>query len=150
MLVVWNGARFYIGEIRDVFKKGANSRHGSVPGATSVSGLSYLSLRVYLPLTSESDSDSDADQDLGNAVAPLFSCNYKGSEIRLQTHAKVDHVLFNLGPRHHVFENAGLGIQHRKLKSQAAKGWISLTTRGTVSTAVRKVTLKLGKAPEDP
>jgi hypothetical protein len=51
MTLIWNGTRFYIGEVLDVYKKGASSRYGSVPGATSISGLAYLSLRVYLPLT---------------------------------------------------------------------------------------------------
>ncbi|KAJ7021425.1 hypothetical protein C8F04DRAFT_1402989 [Mycena alexandri] len=72
--------------------------------ATSVSGLAYLSLRVYLPLTSGGDdSDSDDEQE-GDVVAPLFSCHYKGLQIRLHTHAKIDHVLFNLGASRNVFE----------------------------------------------
>lgn len=48
--LMWNGTRFYIGEILDVYKKGTNSRYGSIEDSSTASGLSYLSLRVYLPL----------------------------------------------------------------------------------------------------
>lgn len=51
MTVMWSGTRFYFGEILDVIKKGANGRYGSLPSSPSISGLSFLSLRVYLPLT---------------------------------------------------------------------------------------------------
>ncbi|KAJ7150792.1 hypothetical protein C8R46DRAFT_1305602 [Mycena filopes] len=146
MVVVCNGERFYIGEIRDVFKKGANSRHGSCPGATSVSGLSYLSLRVYLPLTNGpagDDSDSDDEEESRNVAAPLFSCHHKGLPIRLHTHAKAEHILFNLGPGHDVFETAQPDVQHRRLKAQAALCWISLAESGKVATEVKKITLKI-------
>ena len=39
--------RFYIGQ---VYKRGANSRYSSVESASTAQGLSWLSLRVYLPL----------------------------------------------------------------------------------------------------
>jgi hypothetical protein len=42
--------RYYIGEILDLYKKGNNSRYGSVESAEKVSALSWLSLRVFLPL----------------------------------------------------------------------------------------------------
>jgi hypothetical protein len=42
--------RFYIGEVLDIYNRGANSRHGSIDKADSIQGLSYLSLRVYLPV----------------------------------------------------------------------------------------------------
>jgi hypothetical protein len=42
--------RFYIGQVLDLYKRGANSRYGSVELASSAQGLSWLSLRVYLPL----------------------------------------------------------------------------------------------------
>lgn len=42
--------RFYIGEVLDIYKQAASSRYGSVEEATSASGLSYLALKVYLPL----------------------------------------------------------------------------------------------------
>lgn len=42
--------RFYIGEVLDIYKQAAGSRYGSVEDATAASGLSYLALKVYLPL----------------------------------------------------------------------------------------------------
>jgi hypothetical protein len=42
--------RFYVGEVLDIYKQAASSRYGSVDNATSASSLSYLALRVYLPL----------------------------------------------------------------------------------------------------
>jgi hypothetical protein len=42
--------RFYIGEILDIYKQAMGSCYGSVDEATSASSLSYLGLRVYLPL----------------------------------------------------------------------------------------------------
>ncbi|KAJ7041877.1 hypothetical protein C8F04DRAFT_1390777 [Mycena alexandri] len=145
MAIMWNGTRFYIGEILDVYKKGASSRHGSVPSPSSVSGLSFMSLRVYLPLIAggeESDEDSD-EEDSDDIAAPLFSCHYKNYAIRLHTHAKIDHLLFNLGP--HIFEEVEAGARHRTLKPHAALCWTSLTKRGEVSKEVKKVTLRLPK-----
>ncbi len=42
--------RFYIGEVLDMYKQAASSCYGSVDDATTASSLSYLALRVYLPL----------------------------------------------------------------------------------------------------
>ena len=42
--------RFYIGQVLDLYKRGANSRYGSVESASTAQGLFWLSLRVYLPL----------------------------------------------------------------------------------------------------
>ena len=42
--------RFYVGEVLDIYNQAASSRYGSVDDATSASNLSYLALRVYLPL----------------------------------------------------------------------------------------------------
>ncbi|KAJ7511549.1 hypothetical protein B0H11DRAFT_2268643 [Mycena galericulata] len=145
MTVMWNGTRFYIGEIMDVYKRGANSRYGSVPNAQSVSGLAFLSLRVYLPLlTAAEDSDSEQDE-VGPGAAPiavpLFSCHHKGLQIRLHTHAKIDDLLFNLGRG--AFEKSVPGEQHRTLKRTAALCWTSLTGPGEVSKEIKKLTLKI-------
>jgi hypothetical protein len=48
--------RFYIGEVLDIYKQAASSRYGSVEDATTASSLSYLALRVYLPLQVQSVS----------------------------------------------------------------------------------------------
>ncbi|KAJ7036971.1 hypothetical protein C8F04DRAFT_1036190 [Mycena alexandri] len=145
MTIMWNGTRFYIGQILDVYKKGANSRHGSIPNATSISGLSFMSLRVYLALMTGGIPDVDEDiEDSGeDVVAPLFSCHHKNSPLRIHTHAKIDHLLFNLGPD--IFEKGNPGARHRSLKDHAARCWISLTQLGPVSTEVTKVTLKIPK-----
>jgi hypothetical protein len=47
---------FYIGEVLDIYKQVASSRYGSVDDATTASSLSYLALRVYLPLQVQSVS----------------------------------------------------------------------------------------------
>ncbi|KAJ6561029.1 hypothetical protein B0H10DRAFT_1966651 [Mycena sp. CBHHK59/15] len=125
MAVMWNGTRFYIGEIMGLYKKGAHGRYGSVPNSISISNLVYLSLRVYLPLTSGvelEDYDSDSDED-GDIVAPLFSCHDNNSPIRLHTHGKIDHLIFNLGHKNGVFEPVEPGVQHCKLKAPAALCW---------------------------
>ncbi|KAJ7714729.1 hypothetical protein B0H16DRAFT_1807499 [Mycena metata] len=158
MTIMWNGTRFYIGQILDVYKKGANSRHGSIPSPISISGLSFISLRAYLPLGTVGSSSSlpqqcidwfwipDVDEDLEDSgeceVAPLFSCHHKNLPLRIHTHAKVDHLLFNLGPD--IFEKAGPGVRHRSLKDHAARCWISLT-QPAVSTEVKKLTVKVPK-----
>lgn len=44
------GGRFFIGEVLDLYTKGSG-RHCSVDTVASASDISYLSLRVYLPLS---------------------------------------------------------------------------------------------------
>src|ERR1700678_1348980 len=41
---------FYIGQVLDLYKHGANSHYGSIELASPAQGLSWLSLHVYLPL----------------------------------------------------------------------------------------------------
>ncbi|KAF8200490.1 hypothetical protein K438DRAFT_2110609 [Mycena galopus ATCC 62051] len=144
MTVMWSGTQFYISEVLDVIKKGANGRYGSLASSPSISGLSFLSLRVYLPLTTGGeDEDDEDDQESADLVAPLFSCYHRNSRIRLSTHAKIDHVLFNLGPG--IFERVETGVRHRTLKPHAVRCWMSLTKPGIVSNEVKKVTLKVSK-----
>lgn len=47
---------FYVGEVLDLSLKGSSGRYGSTPSATSFAALSFLSLRVYLPLSIVSHS----------------------------------------------------------------------------------------------
>lgn len=42
--------RFYVGEVLDIYEKGGSGRYGSVVDAISTDRLSFLSLRVFLPL----------------------------------------------------------------------------------------------------
>ncbi|KAJ7877550.1 hypothetical protein B0H14DRAFT_3782694, partial [Mycena olivaceomarginata] len=145
-VVMWNGTRFYIGEIMDVFRKGANSRHASVPGSPSISGLSYLSQgevssqSYYNPKNDDElqtaqdqildDYDSDQETSSADLIAPLFSCYHRHFRVPLSSHAKIDHLVFNFGPG--IFERAEPSVRHRTLKPHAAKCWLSLTT-GMVS-----------------
>ncbi|KAJ7430573.1 hypothetical protein B0H11DRAFT_1942811 [Mycena galericulata] len=93
--VTWNGTRFYVGEILDVYKQGASSRYGSIRNPTTTSGLAYISMRVYLSLTTArqsslllvpvhadfsiqgADSDDEDDRDPTEINAPVFSCRDK-------------------------------------------------------------------------
>lgn len=43
--------RYYIGEVLDIYKKSSSSRYGSILSSLTLEGLSWLSLRVYLPLS---------------------------------------------------------------------------------------------------
>ncbi|KAJ7696355.1 hypothetical protein B0H14DRAFT_2418493 [Mycena olivaceomarginata] len=134
---MWNGTRFYIGEILDVYKKGANSRYGSVRNSTTTSGLAYISMRVYLCLTISDDED---ERDPAEIDTPMFSCRDK--TVQLYTHAKMDHLLFNLGSD--AFEKGQNG-PYRMLTAHAAVKWTTLTKTGPVAKEVKKLTLKLGK-----
>ncbi|KAH9947488.1 hypothetical protein B0H21DRAFT_676451, partial [Amylocystis lapponica] len=104
-LVMRNASRMYIGELLDLYKK-TSGRHGSVKSAVSCSGLSYLSLRVYLPLTTDGGASSAAAAAAADIVDvsdgdddPLseqrFSCRSQSSDI--YTHASAQDLLYNLG-----------------------------------------------------
>ncbi|KAJ7215860.1 hypothetical protein GGX14DRAFT_606774 [Mycena pura] len=139
--VMWNGARWYIGEILDVYKRGASSRYGSVRNPTSTSGLAYLSVRVYLALTSTppaaDDEDEESDDNLSDA--PTFSHRYKHME--LYTHAKIEHLLFNLGGD--AFER-GSRSGPRTLTPHAALKWMAFARPGgPVEKVVKKLTIKI-------
>jgi hypothetical protein len=45
-----NNTHEYIGEVLDIYKKGANGCYSSLDAAPSTTGLSSLSLHVYLPM----------------------------------------------------------------------------------------------------
>lgn len=110
--------RFYIDQVLDLYKRGANSRYGSVELASSAQGLSWLSLRVYLPLqlTLESDDDDDADADEN---PPDFTCTLRNNKYHLHTHAPADHLIYHLG------RNALLGDNQlrKSLAPLAASHW---------------------------
>ncbi|KAJ3851678.1 hypothetical protein EV368DRAFT_83283 [Lentinula lateritia] len=93
--------RIYIGQVLDIYKKGQNSRHGSVATATDLSGLSYLSLRVFLPLGLPIDDSSENSDESGSddeaASCPQFSCHTPGRSFHLHTHAPIANVLYHLG-----------------------------------------------------
>ncbi|OBZ76952.1 hypothetical protein A0H81_03401 [Grifola frondosa] len=74
-----------------------SGRHGSIKDSPTCSGISYLSLRVYLPLTVDTGNhDSDKDEDAECDDEPLhFSCHSHASD--LFTHASAKDLLYNLG-----------------------------------------------------
>ncbi|KAJ7194862.1 hypothetical protein GGX14DRAFT_359779 [Mycena pura] len=140
---MWNGVRFYIGEILDVYKKGASSRYGSIEDSQTASGLSYLSLRVYLALgtgvtTNATAEVEDDDRPADEIVAPLFSSHERSAHI--YTHARSEHLIFHLG--RDIFRDSGDG-EHRTLSKHAAVRWNTLTKPGPVERTVRKVILKI-------
>ncbi|OSD06282.1 hypothetical protein PYCCODRAFT_1341735, partial [Trametes coccinea BRFM310] len=118
--------RTYLGEVLDLYKK-TNNRHGSLDVAATVTGLSYLSLRVYLPLSTANLTDSDAPSDStdkefndnvadATSLAPPFSCRNRNVDIH--THAPADQLLYHLGL------NAASGPHHSlALKAFAASRW---------------------------
>ncbi|KIM67533.1 hypothetical protein SCLCIDRAFT_107897, partial [Scleroderma citrinum Foug A] len=89
----------YIREVLDIYKKGSSGRHGSVAAAPSMSGLSYLSLQVYLPMQAISLRsfiyDASDYGDTSRVVSPSFTCWQHTFD--LHTHAPINHLLFNLG-----------------------------------------------------
>ncbi|KAH9853326.1 hypothetical protein C2E23DRAFT_859281 [Lenzites betulinus] len=105
-------ALLYVGEILDLYKY-ASRRHGSIDSAAGLSCLSYLSLRVYLPMTvgrpsiqkqgspdhnsensgHESDTSSESEDDW----TTYFSRCCGGSD--LFTHGFAHELLYHLGPR---------------------------------------------------
>ncbi|KAJ7490608.1 hypothetical protein FB451DRAFT_1023615, partial [Mycena latifolia] len=130
----------YIGQILDVYKKGASSRYGSIEDSTTVSGLSYMSLLVYLPLsTGVAESEADAE-DIEEIPTPLFSCQDR--QAHLHTHAKAEHLIFHLG--RDIFERSE-GV-HQTLLPHPAQRWNALTRPGKASKEVKKLTLKLKRS----
>ncbi|KAJ7913050.1 hypothetical protein B0H13DRAFT_1874214 [Mycena leptocephala] len=76
--IMWNSKRFYVGEILDILKQGANSRYGSISSSSSVLGLSYLSLRnwrldravILLPLQGSPDPLKHSREDSPPSLQP--------------------------------------------------------------------------------
>ena len=145
-VIMRNKTHEYIGEVLDVYKKGSSGRHGSVAAAPSTSGLSYLSLRVYLPMQTVSLRsvvslykqvlmcpsfpqsslkliyDASDYGDTSRVVSPPFTCRQHTFD--LHTHAPINHLVFNLGKRPFTTENDGMLM----LSEEAARHWISLTS----------------------
>ncbi|KAI0628399.1 hypothetical protein C8Q77DRAFT_1148254 [Trametes polyzona] len=117
-----NKTRTYVAEVLDIFKF-VSRRHGSVREATTVNGLSYFSLRVYLPLQLSGSTTSlevrtrDRPEDM---AVPAFSCRYR--TVDLHTHAPASDLLYHLGP------DATTGSRELIiLKEYAAARWRALT-----------------------
>ncbi|KAJ6483066.1 hypothetical protein DFH09DRAFT_949921 [Mycena vulgaris] len=132
---MWNGNRFYIGEILDVYKKGASSRYGSVRNPMTTSSLAYISGSLG------EESDDEDDRHPADIDAPVFSCRHRIFQI--YTHAKIDQLLFNLGSD--AFECGHQAGGPRTLTAPAALRWTTFTKPGPVAREVKKLTLKLKK-----
>jgi len=134
--------RFYIGQVLDLYKRGANSRYGSVESASTAQCLSWLSLRVYLPLQLVLGSDDDEDEEEN---VPDFTCTLRTNKYHLHTHAPADHLICHLGTR-----NALLGdnLLRKSLSQLAASHWkavqcTSLTRTSESCHLSRSVLFKL-------
>jgi hypothetical protein len=146
--------RFYVGEVLDIYQKGSNNRYGSVAKAINVTELSFLSLRVFLPLTVVSvvsvlkttvfhaldlqglfnDNDIDVDEPDSNTLVPqpIFAEHFR--QAHLHTHAPVSHIVYHLG------QNAmmPLTIGNLTLTETATKMWHIFTCPGLVRQEVEK------------
>ncbi|KAG6871916.1 hypothetical protein C0992_010163, partial [Termitomyces sp. T32_za158] len=116
--------RTYIGQVLDMYKKGESSRYGSIDSSTSLEGLSWLSLRIYLPLTvdavlTNSDEESDAGID---TTGTEFTCTVNGKKFHLHTHAPINNAILNLGLHALVDEN----VLRKLLTPLAASRWNAL------------------------
>ncbi|KAH7891084.1 hypothetical protein F5I97DRAFT_128655 [Phlebopus sp. FC_14] len=131
-------ARFYIGEVLDIYKKGANSRYGSVDSADSLSDVAFLSLHVYLSLSSENSDETVYEDDDPEDSLPRFSMRYHS--YHLHTHAPVHHALYHLG------QTAFQGSDQRALQltPEAGKHWRALT-QPTVKQKLLKLRIGGGK-----
>ncbi|KAJ7198763.1 hypothetical protein GGX14DRAFT_664961 [Mycena pura] len=90
---------------------------------------------IILPATD--GEDEEIDDNLSNA--PTFSHRYKNME--LYTHAKIEHLLFNLGGD--TFER-GSGSGPRTLTPYAALKWMAFAQPGgPVEKVVKKLTIKI-------
>ncbi|KAG1776449.1 hypothetical protein EV702DRAFT_1198151 [Suillus placidus] len=103
---------FYIGEVLDLYRKGSNSRYGSMQSTMSVSTLSFLSLQVYLPLET-SAAASDADETLYE----------DDTDYKIHTHAPASSILYHIGKR----ALKGTNMWALELSNANARHWIALT-----------------------
>ncbi|KAI0739984.1 hypothetical protein C8Q80DRAFT_1111610, partial [Daedaleopsis nitida] len=95
--------RTYLGEVLDIYKK-TGGRHGSLTEATTIAGLSYLSLRVYLPLkisgtqehSDEESASEDSEKEENGTDQTAFSCRVQSAY--LHTHARGEDLVYHLGP----------------------------------------------------
>ncbi|KAH7882903.1 hypothetical protein F5I97DRAFT_1977520 [Phlebopus sp. FC_14] len=124
--------------VLDIYKKGANSRYGSVDSADSLSDVAFLSLHVYLSLSSENSDETVYEDDDPEDSLPRFSMRYHS--YHLHTHAPVHHALYHLG------QTAFQGSDQRALQltPEAGKHWRALT-QPTVKQKLLKLRIGGGK-----
>ncbi|KIJ21208.1 hypothetical protein PAXINDRAFT_6980 [Paxillus involutus ATCC 200175] len=136
--MVRSSARFYIGEVLGIYKKGMNSRYGLLDSSESLADLAFLSLCVYLPLSGESTSGDDAMYEDDDSL-PSFTKFYH--TYHLHTHAPISNILYHLGSK--AFD--GHDQSTPRLTASAAKHWLTLT-RPAVKEKLLKLKISGGKA----
>jgi hypothetical protein len=119
--------RFYIREVLDIYKLGTSSRYGSVDDTCTASGLSYLALRVYLPLMVS----------LVRMWTVCLRVSYPNSDSYFRTTA-IKHLLYHLGPAAFVGDNCA----NLTLTAINAGLWLSLTQKAA-SEALKKLRIKI-------
>ncbi|KAF9244660.1 hypothetical protein BU15DRAFT_71622 [Melanogaster broomeanus] len=97
--IVRSAVRFYIGEVLDIYKKGTNSRYGSLDSLESLSDLMFLSLHVYLPLSGECTSSDGAMYEADDSEDSLPTFTKFHHTYHLHTHAPISNILYHLGSR---------------------------------------------------
>jgi len=110
-----------------ISKELLGSRYGSVNDASTTS---------FLALREVSLDDGDSDEELEEAMAPPFSCQYRNFE--LHTHAPIKHLLYHLGPTAFVGDNR----TNQALTTTNADLWLSLTQKAA-SEALKKLRVKI-------
>ena len=162
--VIANTSRcFFIGEVLDMYKKGPSigGRHSSVSSSPNAAELSYVSLRVYLPLTEASKAldcpsycllialfwqtrnlSDDDDPEHASEVTPTFSRLRPGFRYELHTHLDASRIMYHLGRKPFDMTNSS----HRllQLDKEAAKNWY-LFLRPVVRKQLPKIRIPGGK-----
>ncbi|KAF9235771.1 hypothetical protein BU15DRAFT_77611 [Melanogaster broomeanus] len=121
--IIRSAAHFYIGKVLNIYKKGTNSRYGSLDSSESLSDLMFLSLRVYLPLSGECTSSDGAMYEADNSEDSLATFMKFHHTYHLHTHTPISNILYHLGRR--AFD--GPNPRALRLTVKAAKHWLALT-----------------------
>ncbi|KAF8060260.1 hypothetical protein FPV67DRAFT_1632538 [Lyophyllum atratum] len=132
-VIIRTSQRLYVGEILDMYKKGANGRYGSITMIGNASSLQALSLRVYLPLemrTNDVDDDDEPD-------APVFSCS--SGSAHLHSYAPIDTFMYHLGPRALVPIGDQSHAKSRMVLNAAAEAHWNTFNRKSVSQKLPKL-----------
>ena len=152
---------FYVGEVLDIYKQAAGSRYGSVDEAISASSVSYLGLRVYLPLQMQLVSNAPSSLPYHRPLLltgptdrpgkilmmrchPMKArhlCFQAGIAIMTCTpHAPINQLMYHLGPR------ALIGDNHTHLTLTPVHGatWLEFTQR-FAKEALKKMKMKISR-----
>ena len=163
-LIARTSRHLFVGEILDMYKKGASvgGRHSSIPSSSNADELSYISLRVYLPLgeaskafdqpfslftnytilqTTGNISDDDDPEHILE-VTPTFSRTRPGHRYELHTHLDASQIMYHLGRK--PFDMTNSSPRLLQLDREAAKNWYSFA-RPVVQKQLPKIRIPGGK-----